>query len=489
MNNKIAILDFGGQYTHLIANRIRRIGVYTEILPNNIKSEECKQFKGIILSGGPHSVLDKNKPEFDVNIFQLKIPVLGLCYGHQLIAASLGGEVLRGEIREYGIAQLKIVNHSPLFKSLCSIQQVWMSHGDTVIKLPRGFNIIGSTSNCKIAAMGNDKKKIYGLQFHPEVTDTPNGIKILENFINLCSCSKDWNAKTFFNEIKNEVKVKCKNKKVFLLVSGGVDSTVAFTLLNRVLGKKRVLGLHIDNGLMRYKESRSILNFMKKNGYDNLHVIDASKKFLTELKEKYDPEEKRKIIGRVFIEIKEKALKKFGLKSSEWIMGQGTIYPDTIESAGTANADLIKTHHNRVEEVKELLKRGEVIEPLAHLYKDEVRELGRILKIPDELLLRHPFPGPGLGVRLLCSNGKNSKIDFRLYKSVQAIAKKNGYEAIVLPVKSVGVAGDSRTYAHPALIFGKLDWEKLEKISTDITNKVKGINRVIYKLDNSKKEK
>jgi GMP synthase (glutamine-hydrolysing) len=478
----IAILDFGGQYTHLIANRIRRLGVYSEILPSDVPAGKCGHFKGIILSGSPHSTLEPDRPGFDAAILTLGIPVLGLCYGHQLMALCLNGAVVRGKYREYGIARIDIVKDSPLFKGLSKSEQIWMSHGDAVESPPPGFDVIGSTDGCRVAAMGNDVKRMYGLQFHPEVTDTPKGMTVLDNFIKICACSRDWNTETFLREMGEEIRRKCATKKVFLLVSGGVDSTVAYTLLNKVLGEKNVLGLHIDNGLMRHDESGLVLEYMKANGFDNLRIVNATDRFLSALKDVYDPEEKRRIIGTVFIEVKEKTLRDFGLDPSEWILGQGTIYPDTIESAGTKHADRIKTHHNRVDAVMELLEKGEIIEPLALLYKDEVRELGKALGLPETLLWRHPFPGPGLGVRLLCSNGKEFPVDAAAQRRVAEISLKSGYTSMVLPLRSVGVQGDSRTYAHPALVTGEKDWVKLEGLSTAITNSVREVNRVVYGL-------
>jgi GMP synthase (glutamine-hydrolysing) len=478
----IAVLDFGGQYTHLIANRIRRLGVYSEIVQSDAPASQFGRYKGIILSGGPHSVLDTDRPGFDAGVLGLGVPVLGLCYGHQLMAQSLGGKVVAGKYREYGIAQIDFVKQSPLLKGLSKREQIWMSHGDAVETLPPGFNVLGSTSGCVAAAMGNETARMYGLQFHPEVTDTPHGMIILGNFIDLCNCSRDWNTQTFLRETGEEIKKKCGVKKVFLLVSGGVDSTVAFTLLNKVLGEKNVVGLHIDNGLMRHGESGAILDYMKAGGFANLHIVDASDTFLAALKNVADPEEKRRIIGTVFIRVQEQAQRDLGLNPAEWILGQGTIYPDTIESAGTKNAERIKTHHNRVDAVMELLEKGEIIEPLALLYKDEVRDLGKALGLPDALVWRHPFPGPGLGVRLLCSDGKEFAVDDAASSAVAAIAEKAGYAALVLPIRSVGVQGDSRTYAHPALVTGPKDWDGLEGVSTAITNKVRGVNRVVFGL-------
>jgi GMP synthase (glutamine-hydrolysing) len=478
----IAILDFGGQYTHLIANRIRRLGVYSEIVPSDIPASQCARFKGIILSGSPHSTLEENRPSFDEKIFTRGLPVLGLCYGHQLMAKTLGGKVVAGKYREYGIATIERKGESPLFDGLDISEQIWMSHGDAVEAVPSGFAVIGSTEGCAVAAMGNDTARLYGLQFHPEVTDTPKGMAILENFITICGCSRDWNTQTFLREMGDEIRKKCGQKKVFLLVSGGVDSTVAFTLLNKVLGENNVTGLHIDNGLMRYGESAAILEYMKASGFHNLHIVDATNTFLAALKNIADPEEKRRIIGTVFIRVQEQALRDLGLNPAEWILGQGTIYPDTIESAGTKHAERIKTHHNRVDAVMDLLEKGEIIEPLALLYKDEVRDIGKALGLPDALVWRHPFPGPGLGVRLLCSDGAMPDIDERTSSGVLDIAKKEGYEARALPLRSVGVQGDSRTYAHPALVMGPRDWDRLEALSTAITNKVRGVNRVVFGL-------
>jgi GMP synthase (glutamine-hydrolysing) len=478
----IAILDFGGQYTHLIANRIRRLGVYSEIVQCDIPASQCKRFKGIILSGSPHSVLDAQKPGFDPNVLHLGIPVLGLCYGHQLMAQCLDGQVVAGKYREYGIAQINIVKQSPLLAGCDVREQIWMSHGDAVAMLPPGFDVLGSTDGCRAAAMGNESLRMYGLQFHPEVTDTPHGMTILGNFLAICECAREWNTQTFLREMGNDIKKKCGAKKVFLLVSGGVDSTVAFTLLNKVLGEPNVCGLHIDNGLMRREESGAILTYMKAHGFHNLHIVDASDRFLAALSNVTDPEQKRRIIGTVFIQVQEQALSDLGLNPAEWILGQGTIYPDTIESAGTKHAERIKTHHNRVAAVMELLERGEIVEPLALLYKDEVRELGTALGLPESLVWRHPFPGPGLGVRLLCSDGTEVSVDPATSSGVLAIARSAGYEAVVLPIRSVGVQGDGRTYAHPTLVTGPKDWSGLGAVSTEITNKVRGVNRVVYGL-------
>jgi GMP synthase (glutamine-hydrolysing) len=476
----IAVLDFGGQYAHLIANRIRRLGVYSEIVQPDVDPATLRRFKGIILSGSPHSILNQNSPHFNDGLLSLKIPVLGLCYGHQHLCKSLGGAVSRGTTREYGIAQLQIKNSKNIFAGLELKQQVWMSHGDTVSAIPDGFEILGSTDDCEFAAVGDLNRQFYGLQFHPEVTDTPGGMKILDNFIGVCNCKYQWNSETFLESISEDIRKRTGNRNVFLLVSGGVDSTVAFSLLNKVLGKERVLGVHIDNGLMRLDESEAVLNYMNEHGYDNLEIIDASDDFLSALDGVTEPERKRKIIGDMFLTVKEHAYEKFGLNADEWILAQGTIYPDTIESAGTKHADRIKTHHNRVDLILELIEKGLVIEPLAHLYKDEVREIGEKLGIPHPLIWRHPFPGPGLGVRVLCSDGIVSPISGDDCTAVDSIASKYGYKGSILPVKSVGVQGDERSYAHPALIRGNCDWDLLEKLSTKITNSVRTVNRVVF---------
>ena len=480
---KIAIIDFGGQYAHLIANKIRRLGVYSEIVQNDVSVEKIKEFSGIILSGGPHSVYEKNAPRIEKNILELGLPVLGICYGHQLISQLLGATVKSGNQKEYGISFIEKTKECDLFAGLNSKEQMWMSHGDEVSVLAEGFEIIAETSDCPIAAVQNPNKKIFGVQFHPEVADSLNGLKVLDNFLSICCLEKTWSAQNFLEELSKEIIQKTGDKKVFLLVSGGVDSTVTFALLNKVLGREKVLGLHIDNGLMRQGESADIIEYMKKNGFENLHIYDASKEFLQNLSGVFEPEKKREIIGNTFFEIKSKAQEKLYLNANDWLVAQGTIYPDTIESAGTKHASKIKTHHNRVDMVLELIEKGLVIEPLSSLYKDEVRDLGEKLGLPRELVWRHPFPGPGLGVRCLCSNGKKDiEISQKDAELLEKISQENDFSAISLPVRSVGVQGDSRTYAHPAAIFGKYDYANLEKVSTLITNQVKSINRVVFSL-------
>ena len=478
--DKIAVLDFGGQYAHLIANRIRRLGVYSEIVPCDTPASGLKVFRGIILSGSPFSTLDNESPEFDLSILELNIAVMGLCYGHQLLAKKMGGKISKGARREYGRAVMSISGQSDLLSGLGEKELIWMSHGDAVEKLPEGFVSLASTPDCAFAAVAHTSKKLYGLQFHPEVTDTPNGMKILSNFIDICGCERNWNSDTFFDEISKEIRNFCGSRRVFLLVSGGVDSSVAFTLLNKALGSEKVLGVHIDNGLMRHSESSDVIDYMVASGFDNLKIVDASSEFLKALEGVVEPEKKRNIIGNMFLTVKESVYTQLGLNAQEWILAQGTIYPDTIESAGTKHSDRIKTHHNRVDLILELIERGQVIEPLAQLYKDEVRKLGEVLGLPVSLIWRHPFPGPGLGVRTLCSDGKEEPMSGLDCSSLSSIAQAAGYEGKVLPIRSVGVQGDERSYAHPALVVGECDWKSLEDLSTEITNNLRNVNRVVY---------
>ncbi|MBQ3777305.1 MAG: glutamine-hydrolyzing GMP synthase, partial [Fibrobacter sp.] len=491
----IAVLDFGGQYAHLIANRIRRLGVFTEIHSPAAPVSELEGVKGIIYSGGPSSVYAADAPEYNPEILNLPVPKLGICYGHQLIAQQLGGHVEPGKVKEYGIADLIVGDEKcPLLKGLPKASPMWMSHGDQVTKLPEGYKIVASTKDCEIAAVAFDSDKperqIFGIQFHPEVTHSKFGMKLLENFVDFTGAKKTWNMKSYLPLITERIKDQVKDRKVFLLVSGGVDSTVAFVLLNRVLGPEKVLGLHVDNGMMRLGESQKIMDFLTKEGMNNLKIRDASEHFLAKLKGVTAPETKRGIIGKEFLTVKDEEMAKLNLDPNEWMMAQGTIYPDTIESGGTKNADKIKTHHNRVQEVLDLMEKGLVLEPLADLYKDEVRALGEELGIPHNLVWRHPFPGPGLGVRLLCSEGKltSDMVKFEDVKDTagQSLAdylKANNIAGRMLPIKSVGVQGDGRTYAQPFLITTPgLSWKDCEKFSTELANRFKAINRVIYQI-------
>jgi GMP synthase (glutamine-hydrolysing) len=479
---KIGIVDFGGQYTHLIARRIRQLGVYSEVLASQSSAEEIKGFSGFIFSGGPSSVYDPEAPTCSQALLESGLPILGLCYGHQLISHKLGGEVKPGKVHEFGQADFHPDRNHPLFAGLSPTSTVWMSHGDEVVKLPSGFRSIGNTSDCALAAVANDAKHIYGVQFHPEVTHSIEGLEIFKNFLKICGCKFEWKVSDYILSLEAKLKAQCEGRKVFLLVSGGVDSTVAFALLNKALGPDRVLGLHIDNGLMRKNESDDVLEFMNREGFHNLKVRDATDDFLRALKGLHAPEAKRKAIGDTFLTVKDQALAALELNPEEWLLAQGTIYPDTIESGGTKHASVIKTHHNRVGAILELLAKGLVVEPLADLYKDEVRELGLLLGIPPKLIWRHPFPGPGLGVRLLCSTEFGAKVDPAVTEKVGALLKAQGLQGQILPVESVGVQGDARTYAHPCLIQGTRDWELGDKISTTLTNRIREVNRVVLQI-------
>lgn len=486
----VAVLDFGGQYAHLIANRIRRLGEYSVILPPDTDAADLENAVGIILSGGPGSVYDASQPPFNAELFEQSVPILGLCFGHQLLAQQMGGSVARGEVREYGSAELAVGQTTGLFEGMEEREVVWMSHGDQIIQLPEGFEVLGSTEDCPVAAMGDRKKKLFGLQFHPEVTHTLNGLKILKNFLDICGAELGWDPGSYTEEIGDSLVERVGSNRVLLLVSGGVDSTVCLALLNRVVGPEQVLGVHIDNGLMRKGESELVVRALCEQGYENLRYVDSADRFLEALEGVTDPEEKRRIIGRVFVEVAAEQVGELGLEEG-WLLAQGTIYPDTIETGGTRHAATIKTHHNRVEEIERLIEQGKIVEPLADLYKDEVREVGLALGLSEWMVWRHPFPGPGLGVRLLCHSGQElsggeSRQLAEAQTEADAIASTCGYEAQVLPIRSVGVQGDYRTYGHPVALFGgDRDWGLLEEVSTRITNAIGEVNRVVYALSHS----
>ena len=490
MHEKIIILDFGGQYAHLIASRIRRENVLAEIHnPDEIIIEYLKgnPVKGIILSGGPQSVFDKDSPHCDNGIFELGIPVLGICYGHQYLNHNLEGEVKAGKIKEYGPADLVFDPQCPLFENINPPQspfakgenmtKVWMSHGDEVVKLGTGFQSCGNTDNCENAAVWNRTRKLFGIQFHPEVTHSEHGIQILKNFLNICEVSYDWSVEKFLEEETRKLKQKVNNKNVFLFVSGGVDSTVAFALLSKVLGPDRVKGLFVNTGLLRQGEVTEVQNSLEAIG-THLTTLEEADTFIGNLKEVYDPEQKREIIGNTFLEVQQKFFAKNKI-GDEWILAQGTIYPDTIETGGTKNAAKIKTHHNRVPEIQKLIDEGKVVEPLAELYKDEVRTLGELLGLPHHLVWRHPFPGPGLGVRILCAESVG-KADLRSLQWEK--------DTTTLPIKSVGVQGDFRTYRHPEILLKNeiTDLPTLETRATMDININAEVNRVIVSIVDKK---
>ena len=483
----IVVLDFGGQYAHLIANRIRRLRVHAEIRSPETAVADLQDADGLILSGGPASVYDPEAPAYNPDILAMGKPMLGLCYGHQLLCHRLGGQVEMGETHEFGAAYLHVHKAEGVLAGLDERERVWMSHRDHVAALPPGFAVLGATEDCPVAAMGDDERKIYGLQFHPEVTHTVRGMEILDNFAALCGAERNWTMERYTEETIERLQEQAQGRNVFLFVSGGVDSSVAFLLLNRALGAERVLGLHIDNGFMREGETAMVERLMKGAGLHNLEVVDASAEFLAATEGIADPEEKRRRIGEEFIRVRDRALAALALDPDEWLLGQGTLYTDTIESGGTENAAVIKTHHNRVGVIDQLLAEGKVVEPLDQLYKDEARTLGETLGLPHHLVWRHPFPGPGLAVRALCSDGPDvedadSGLALETVAEAQKVAATFGLALDVLPLRSVGVQGDSRTYAHPAVVTGQREWKTLEALSTELTNNFPSINRVIYLL-------
>jgi len=480
--NKIIVLDFGGQTANLIARRIRQLGVYAEIALPDASSKKLREAKGVILSGSPFSIAGTDKPEYNKEMFSLGVPLLGICYGMQLIAKDMGGKIGRCEKKEFGKAEMTLLKESVLFTATPEKQTVWMSHHDQVVGMPMGFELTGTTEICKIAAMADDKKKIYGFQYHPEVAHSEHGMEMIANFVlDVCNCEKTWSMENYLEKAVFRIKERIGGKKVLLLASGGVDSTVLLALLGMALPKEQVVALHVDTGLMRKNESEDVGKALHELELVELMVVDASKEFFKELKGVIDPEKKREIIGKLFLKITRREVEKLGFSKENWILAQGTIYPDTIESACTKYSDKIKTHHNRIDELVKMADKGLVIEPLNELYKDEVRELGKLIGLSDELIWRHPFPGPGLGIRVLCSDGK--KLGKKLEaeeKKAKKIAAKYNLNAAILPVKSVGVQGDLRTYRHPVMLSGELNWEKLEECSIELTNTLNEVNRVVF---------
>lgn len=515
--SKIVVLDFGSQYAHLIAKRFRMLGYYSEIaLPSTDLSvfENCK---GIVFSGGPSSVYDEKVPEFNSEILNLPIPILGLCYGHYIVQLGYNGKVGKAPVGEFGFATLNLnpAVKSPLFEGIEPTQQVWMSHQDGVLEIGDGFEVVGSTKDCPFAATQNLAKKRFSIQCHCEVKDTPCGNQIFQNFANYCGMEKNWDQDTVLQVILENIKKEADGKNVLLFLSGGVDSTITFALLNKALGQERVLGLHIDNGFMRKNESANVADAYHKFGFNNFIVEDASESFLKAIAGLTDPQKKRMAVGENFITVRNEVVAKQNLDESQWMLAQGTLYPDIIESGGTKNSNTIKTHHNRVQGIQELIAKGLIIEPVKDLYKDEVRAIGKKLGLSAELVMRHPFPGPGLSINVLCNDGKEKSQDAEelplALKELEGIELNMFCENCsanlkrsILPVRSVGVQGDFRTYRFPALLdFGpakEKEWplgavaaekgirhfpgkrEKIEECSSTITNVSKYANRTVIKL-------
>jgi GMP synthase (glutamine-hydrolysing) len=496
MSEQILILDFGSQYTQLIARRVRELNVYCEIHPFNKVPPLSPEIKGVILSGSPCSVRDKGAPEVDLNLFEGKVPVLGVCYGAQLIAHKSGGTVNPSHNREYGRAKLTTVDHhSELLKEISLETQVWMSHADTIATVPDSFEIIASTPSVKIGAFRVKGKNIYGIQFHPEVTHTLEGKNLLRNFVvHICGCAQDWTPDQFVEVTVADLKNKLANDKVVMALSGGVDSTVAATLIHKAIG----VNLHcifVDNGLLRKDEFEKVLESYHGMGL-NVKGIDAKEKFYFALQNLSDPEDKRKAIGKTFIDVFDDEAHK--IRDVKWL-GQGTIYPDVIESVSVKGPSAtIKSHHN-VGGLPEMMKL-KVVEPLNTLFKDEVRVVGKTLGIDATILGRHPFPGPGLGIRIL---GDITAEKVKVLQEVDDIfisglKKHDLYDkvwqagAILLPIQAVGVMGDERTYERVVSLravtstdgmtadWAHLPYDFLAEISSDIINKVKGVNRVVY---------
>lgn len=459
---QIFVLDAGGQYCHLIARKVRDLGVYSEVRASETPAAELAGARGLIISGGPHSVYDPSSPTVDPAIFRGGARVLGICYGQQLMAHLLGGIVQLGRKGEYGLATLDLDGGSSvLFRGISGPQQIWMSHRDLVSAAPPGFSVLGSTATCAIAAIEAPERGLYGVQFHPEVVHTSRGREILSNFLfGICGCQRDWDPRHRVPQVEEEIRRCVGDRNVFFFVSGGVDSTVACTLCQRALGPGRVRGVYVDTGLMREGETDYV------RGLPGVSVEAAEAQFLGALAGVRDPEQKRHIIGEEFVRVQERIIESRHLLDGHWILGQGTIYPDTIESGGTEKAAVIKTHHNRVPGIQRLMEAGRIVEPLRSYYKDEVREIGRELGLPAEVLDRHPFPGPGLAIRCLCS-----EID----AGVESTA-----EGYIVPLHSVGVQGDSRSYA-PVLCIESLDPER----ATELINRISGVSRVIARVRTS----
>lgn len=462
---QISVLDTGGQYTHLIARKVRELGVYTDVQPSETSVKRLRSRKGIIISGGPASVYEAGSPDIDPNILSSGLPVLGICYGHQLLAHHLGGKVQKGERGEYGVAHLTVAFPDALWKGVEN-SQIWMNHRDTVASEPAGFRVIASSETSGIAAMSDPRRKLFGLQFHPEVVHTHAGTRILENFVfDVCGATRDWDVSQRIPVVEEQIRSTVRDRNVFFFVSGGVDSTVAYTLCLRTLGPNRVYGIYVDTGFMRQGETDFVKRAFEELGANNFLIDYAEEEFLAALEGIEDPEQKRRAIGEQFVRVQQRILATRHFLDGHWILGQGTIYPDTIESGGTAKADLIKTHHNRVAGIQTLIDTGLIVEPLTSFYKDEVREIGRELGVPGKILSRHPFPGPGLAIRCLCSRQQASITETP--------------DGFLLPVRSVGVQGDCRSYRSVLALPRKPTLDDVRTTAPALTNSRFDVNRIV----------
>ncbi|MDD4294937.1 MAG: glutamine-hydrolyzing GMP synthase [Candidatus Omnitrophica bacterium] len=501
MNDKILILDFGSQYTQLIARRIRELKVYSVIEPYNMPIEKIRELnpKGIILSGGPHSVYEKCAPKLDNELLELGIPILGICYGMQIMVKTLGGKVKESRVREYGRAMMYIDGHEDIFFSMPAKITSWMSHTDSIAQLPKDFKLLAHTKDTPFAAISNARRKMYGVQFHPEVAHTDLGIQIISNFLfRVCECFASWQLGDFIKEQITQIRKKAGKSNVICGISGGVDSTTAAVLINKAIGK-RLHCIFVNNGVLRKNEASQVQKICREHFNLNLIYADATKSFLSKLKGVTDPETKRKIIGNEFIEVFDEHAKK--IKNVKYLV-QGTLYPDVIESVSAFGGPTatIKSHHN-VGGLPEEMKL-KLIEPFRQLFKDEVREIAKLLGMPDTIVGRHPFPGPGLAIRII---GEVTKERLRILRDAdvirERIIRKHGlYDAIwqsfcvLLPLKTVGVMGDKRTYENVCAVravksvdgmtadWSDIPYNVLGEISNEIINKVRGINRVVYDI-------
>lgn len=498
---KLAILDCGGQYTKVIDRRVRELGVKSDILPINVKAEELQEYQSIILSGGPNNISDKQRLSFDEKIFELGKPVLGICYGMQLMSDHFGGIVDNNIVKEYGQNEIWVDNTVPIFDGMEESQKVLMSHGDTVKNVPNGFKVIGKSGEA-IAAIGNEEKRMYGLQFHPEVDLTEEGMKILENFIRKVAKYQDFYA--LDDRIETSIKMikeKVGDNKVVVLVSGGVDSAVTAALLVKALDSDNVYAIHIDSGFMRKNESDVICENLKKLGLKNLirenakdiffnTVVEVEGKKIGPLVDTIDPETKRQIIGEIFIRIANNVIERLGLDPEHTFIAQGTLRPDLIESGNpeiSGFAHKIKTHHNDVAIVREARKKGLIVETNSDWHKDEVRKVARMLGLEESIASRQPFPGPGLAIRLLCHD-KNEEVVITQEEvdKINAIVNPKGEKAQIIPIKSVGVQGDARSYRNLGILYGNgmdFDWNNVTTVAKQVTDSINTINRIGYILN------